>query len=212
MTTIDPAVVRKFCDICRWVYDCWQFHRTLFDDNPHLKLLREGKQGFPLDHLGAMTQEYVLHEMAKLHDNADFERKGKQKDHNIGYAYIVENGNWDAQTRVELERIHDRLKKLGDEMGLVQTRNKILSHNDLATHMNRAVVGQFAKGLDIEYFDALKEFVGLVHEKTVGGPYSIEGFGKFDAEILLTALVNDSSPDASEIDTEYVASWKESPA
>jgi hypothetical protein len=55
-------------------------------------------------------------------------------------------------------------------------RNKLLAHNDLYSILNKTTLGAFPEGLDVEFFDALQEFVDTVHKEQFGEhfPLSIQ--------------------------------------
>jgi hypothetical protein len=80
-------------------------------------------------------------------------------------------------------------KELGDfAKQLLSARNKILSHNDLATIVAGARLGEFANGADEEYFKALQEFVNTVHDEVIGGPWPFNDLVKNDVEAFLATI------------------------
>jgi len=63
-----------------------------------------------------------------------------------------------------------------------------LSHNDLATIVAGAVLGDFADGDGEKYFKALQEFVNIVHDQVVGGPYPFNNLVRNDIAFFLRTI------------------------
>ena len=136
-----------------------------------------------LNRLSIITQEYSLHQLAKLHDPA-VQGKGI----NLGIDYVIEFGAWDDPTLTVLRRLKTDLETLAD---LIRpARNKALAHNDLATLLAIKGVGAFPADADVKYFRALQEFVDVVHKGVVGGPYPFAEFARRDAQELMVTLTS----------------------
>ena len=69
------------------------------------------------------------------------------------------------------------------------TRNKILSHNDLAVLLASRELGSFEPGEDERYFDALKDFASLVSQQVLGAPFVYDNLVKNDVDVFLTDLL-----------------------
>lgn len=157
-------VADKFYELCNWVYEVWATHRFMFDDNPDAEYLKKSIGGEFLGRLSVVTQEYVLHQIVKLHDPA-VQRGG---DINLGIDYVIKSGDWPPDVLNQLKQLNNRLDLLSTKLRGV--RNKILSHNDFPTIMENSPLGSFPAGLDLDYFDSLQQFVNIVHNHVKGVP------------------------------------------
>ena len=162
MTGHSTKVLTEFFKLCNWAYDAWRIHRVLFDDNPRKVELRNSAAGNGLVRLSIITQEYLLHQISKLHDPAI-----QQGQANLSIEYMLRFGGWDAETKKKLETVKARLDEFAAQLKTV--RNKVLSHNDLESTLNGSTLGAFPDGEDVEYFRSLQEFVDIIHKATVGG-------------------------------------------
>ncbi len=169
-----------FCRACSWVREVWCVHRAFQDNLPTDSHLRH-RHGYLLYRLSLITQEYVLLQISKLHDPM-----GCGDRITIGFDLILRRGRWDDVTRAELQRIHSELQGLG---GVAKNaRNKIIAHNDRRTAIAEGCLGAFSPGLDDKYLQLLQEFVSLLYEKTVGGPYPFDDFATVDTQNLISDL------------------------
>jgi hypothetical protein len=82
---------------------------------------------------------------------------------------VLTYGGWSDSVRSRLEDLAKELNYFADKLRGV--RNKILSHYDLATILAGATLGEFTEGDAMKYFEDLQEFVNIVHDQVVGGPY-----------------------------------------
>ncbi len=136
---ISEEAATAFCSHCNWAYEVWVTHKCLFDDNPtpenNIALARDLTV-----RLSTITQEYALLQIAKLHDPWT---QGRHV--NLSIDYFVRFGCWGPkQERInaisaELAQLHQSIRP---------ARDKILSHNDLATTMADHTLGDFPKDAD----------------------------------------------------------------
>ena len=183
MSALTPRVVKEFCKLCDWAYEVWVTHRVLFDDNPDINLMMQGKSAHLLERLSIITHEYSLHQLIKLHDPAV--QVGRV---NLSLEYVVNYGGWDQKTISILRPLHDTLiKELASRIR--PARNRCLSHNDLKTVLDDSSLGKFDKDADCRYFEALQEFVNVIHDKSIGGPYPFNEIAKNDARFLRGVLL-----------------------
>ena len=73
-------------------------------------------------------------------------------------------------------------------LALRSVRNKILSHNDLPTILSGSTLGAFPRGADRSYFEALQQFVNIVHGEVIGGPAPFSDLALNDVAGLLQML------------------------
>jgi len=156
MNTVSKDVAEKFCELCDWAHECWLTHQRLFDENNRKEKTIEKAANFTL-RLSIITQEYFLLEICKLHDPPV---QGSSK--NVTINYIEKFGNWGSDIKT-IQNIVSRLDILFEK--IKPARDKLLAHNDLKTHMEKATLGEFPEGLDKEYFLALQELADKVNKK-----------------------------------------------
>lgn len=154
-------VLTAFFEACQWAYDVWQTHCTLFPKRILKHDPQEYEVGRGLYRLSIITQEYLLHQIIKLHDPAI------QNGHaNVTLDYMIRFGGWNSATETHLKKLKTSLDQFASH--LTAPRNKILSHNDLETAISGSTLGQFPAGEDVTYFALLQEFVDVIHCATVG--------------------------------------------
>ena len=181
MHTLSACVVMDFCTLCDKAHEYWLNHLELFDNNPRNKELMESFAGEELRRLSIISQEYGLLQLVKLHDRAVMHGNVT-----LGIDYVLKYGGWSDPVRPRLEAL---AKELGDfAKQLLGARNKILSHNDLATIRTGAPLGMFANGDDEKYFKALQEFVNTVHDEVIGGPRPFNDLVKNDVAAFLATI------------------------
>ena len=176
---VDEKIAIRFCELCNWTYEVWVTHKCLFDDNaePSNNI---GRLPYFTSRLATITQEYALHQIAKLHDPWK-----QRKDINLTISYIVECDAWDEQKPI-VEEIAARLDELHQH--ILPARNRILSHHDFDTTIRNATLGSFPADADDNYFASLQELVDAVHGRWIGGPYPFPEFAKTDALEFLRLL------------------------
>ncbi len=182
MSPIPKAIVEKFCRACNWVYQAWLIQKVLFEESPGAEALKRNTDcGYLLESLNVITQEYALQQMAKLHDPA---QQGHNK--NLSLDCIIRQTGWEPTTET---RLADLKKKLDDLAApILVARNKVLSHNDLETHVEGRVHGAFEAGNDYLYFELLREFACLIHQEVIGTVFVFDELLRNDADCFIAAL------------------------
>jgi hypothetical protein len=181
MHALSASVVLKFCNLCQWTYEVWLNHLELFDNNPRATELKKSFAGEELARLSIISQEYSLLQIVKLHDKAVMNGKIT-----LGIDYVLTYGGWSDSVRSRLEELAKQLDSFASQ--LRGARNKSLSHNDLATIVAGATLGEFANGADEKYFKALKEFVHTVHDEVIGGPWAFDDLVINDVAAFLATI------------------------
>jgi hypothetical protein len=181
MSSITKVDIKKFCEICDDVHHCWLFHKKLFEDNPRKAILEKSHAGPALHHLSVISQEYVLLQIIKLHD----EPKGTNKA-TLSIKYILNFKDLDKELKKELDEIQFKLKEFAEN--IYPARNKLIAHNDLLTSRTNSCMGEFPSGDDIRYFEALHKFVNLIHGHVFGGPFPFSCSAGNDVDGLLSLI------------------------
>lgn len=185
MTKSKPAhshlVVEQFCGLCDKAHEYWLNYRELFDNNPRSPDLMESIAKDEWIRLSIICHEHSLLQIRKLHDPAV--TSGKIT---LGIDYMLTYGGWSDSVRGDLKMLKTELD--GFAYQLQDVRNKILSHNDLATIADEAVLGAFDKDADENYFRALQQFSDIVHDQVVGGPYPFNNLVKNDIAFFLRTI------------------------
>ena len=176
---VSREIATAFCGQCNWVYEVWITHKHLFDENSTPADNIGRAQDFTV-RLAKITQEYALHQVAKLHDPW---KQGSSI--NLSIDYMVKLGEWGSK-QARINAICARLEQL--HMSIRPARNKILSHNDLETVVNDWTLGSFPKGVDEQYFDALQDLANEVHLHWTGELYPFDDLAIADAREFLLLL------------------------
>lgn len=153
----------------------------LFDENLRADELCKSPGGDTFARLSAISQEYVLLQIFKLHDPAV--TKGVIT---LGIDYIIKYGGWSDEMRHELEVMYENLSKFAEK--IKPARNKVISHHDLATITEGVPVGKIDNDVAEKYFEILQEFANKVHEQTIGGPWPFNDLVKNDVAAFLRML------------------------
>lgn len=188
MPALSSTIILGFCKLCSWANTVWVIHRTLGKNLNDKAISGRFRCPYVINDISIITQEYVLLQIAKLHDPAV--QNGKN---NLTIEYVMRFGGWDENilsTLIELEKKLEDLKSK-----IFSARNKIICHNDLETILSEKLHGEFSKDQDIEYFKALQEFVNIIHGEVVGGSYILDdSMIKNDAETLSDILKGKIKP------------------
>lgn len=157
-------------------------HTALFDSNPRNTEFLESVIKDEWVRLSAISHEYSLLQIVKLHDPAVM-----SGNITLGIDYMFAYGSWSDSVRPRLTALKKQLDNFANSK-LRGVRNKVLSHNDLATILDEARLGEFAEGAEKQYFEALQEFVNIVHEEVIGGPYPFCTFVQGDVAYFLRSI------------------------
>ena len=170
MTQVSPATqsdAQAFCDLCQWVYECWITHSNLFeylperlqeDRNVPLGDFLKTAYGQCLNRLNEISQEYIILQIANLHDPA---LQGRSE--NLSVDFFVNQEFWSEE---EMSTIRDFALELdGLYKNIEDVRNKILAHNDRFVFRKRLPLGGFLEGDDEKYFRTLGQLCSMIWNK-----------------------------------------------
>lgn len=178
---LSPSVIEDFCTLCEKAHEYWIHHLELFDNNPRNVELCNSSAGKEWERLSVISQEYGLLQIIKLHDKAVMNGKIT-----LGIEYVLTYGGWSDPVRRRLDKLAKELRSFAEQ--LVNVRNKILSHNDLATIVAGATLGEFAEGVCERYFNDLQDFVNTVHGEVIGGPWRFDHHVKNEVAEFLASI------------------------
>ncbi len=183
MSAHSKKIIEEFCKLCSTAYGSWYLRKYLFDNDSYKKYLQHR---FFLSFFGRfcdINQEHWILQLVKLHDPSV--QSGRI---NLTLTYMLEFGDWDKIVFLELQNLKDEMDLLSNS--LRTARNKILSHNDLATILAGNYLGEFEDGKDVKYFNDLNQFATIIHEQVIGGPCVFDDTVKGDIEIFMEHFKN----------------------
>jgi hypothetical protein len=181
-TALSRTVLDKLWDQCNWAHEVWTLRRALIDDNRRRQTLQRGPYFFFVITAGNALHEYVLQQMAKLHDPAGGRRVS------LTLEFAVEYGGWDAVTLRKLKTLKSRLDALDKQIR--PARNQLISHNDLGALLGDVPLGAFKAGADKRYFKTLFMFMSTAYECATGGPCAEFATLKEETERVVAALAS----------------------
>jgi hypothetical protein len=104
----------------------------------------------------------------------------------LSLEYVMDYGEWKPGVLEKLKSLEIKLNAFAWQIRDV--RNKVLSHNDLGSIVAGANLGTFNKGEDEYYFESLQEFVNIIHNEVVGGPWPFDDLVINDVAAFLAAM------------------------
>ena len=170
MAYTSPATqsdAQAFCNLCQWVYECWTTHSNLLECLPaRLEEERsvpfvdfmETPHGRCLERLNVMSHEYIILQIAKLHDPA---RQGRNE--NLSVGFFLSQDLWTEDEHAALRDIAIELE--GFYAQVENARNKILAHNDRRVFKRDSPLGGFREGDDERYFRTLGQLCSMIWNK-----------------------------------------------
>lgn len=186
-SALSRALLDKLWDQCNWAHEIWTLRRALIDGNRRKRTLEKGPHIDFISATGNALQEYALLQIAKLHDPAVMSGRVC-----LTLNYVVEYGGWDEATQRKLTALKKRLDTFH---GTIRpARNRLISHNDLATVLNGQPLGAFESGADQKYFKALHSFVSSAYRGAVGGPCASFSSLKTETRRAVAVLASSTKP------------------
>ena len=170
MTQVSPVTqtdAQAFCDLCQWVYECWAVHSNLFERLPaqleeernvSLADLMETPYGACLDRLNQVSHEYIILQIAKLHDPAI-----QGQNENLSIDFFVRQAFWSEGEESTIREISAELNGFTEQIR--DARNKILAHNDRLVFGEGSLLGSFSEGDDERYFRDLGVLCSMIWNK-----------------------------------------------
>lgn len=183
-SALSPTLLAKLWEQCNWAHEVWTLRRALIDDNRRKRTLN--RHIYFISPVGTALAEYVLLQIAKLHDHAVVGGRVS-----LTLEYVVEYGGWDEVTRRKLARLKARLDALDGKVR--PARNRRISHNDLAAVLSEQPLGDFASGADRRYFKTLHSFVSTAYLSATGGPCAQFSTLKDDTQLVIAALASSTT-------------------
>jgi hypothetical protein len=183
-SALSKALLDRLFNQCNWAHEVWTLRRALFEGNRRKRTLERGPHMYFLATVNTALTEYVLLQIAKLHDPAVVSGRVS-----LTIEYVVEYGGWDASSRRKLLRLKERLDALGKQIR--PARNRLIAHNDLAAVLGDTALGAFEEGADRKYFRALQSFITTVYRSATGEPCAaFATFSRDDAHQVIAALAS----------------------
>lgn len=166
----EVKTVKSFCDIYFWMLVLRRYFKVIFESNLSNDLPIINRAAHFFHDLSNILVDHFLLQAAKVMDRA--QSFGKD---NLSVYYIKERIQWPLEVKSQLKHLIEIMQKFNSHIR--DARDRILSHNDLATILKGETLGQFPEGMDKTFLNALGEFAELTHRTCVGTPFNpIETF------------------------------------
>ena len=158
---------QAYCNLCQWVYECWATHSNLFESFPNhfqevgnvpFNEFLETGYGRCLGRLNEISHQYIILQIAKLHDPAL--QRGNE---NLSIDFFVKQEFWSEDELSTVEDLASELEHLHAQID--EVRNKVLAHNDRTVYVRGTPLGSFPQGEDERYFLALAQLCSLIWNK-----------------------------------------------
>ena len=180
--SIDDVI--KFSDRCAYVRSVYRYALRLFKDrsDDEQRLMNEVAPRLFSD-LDSVLTEFMIVAVYKILDHA----KDGRGNENFSAELFLNGFPFDQEIFSRLKHLHQSMqvfrKKIED------ARHKLGAHSDRATvQSGRALAAASWQEWD-QFWSNLREFVRILNEAIVGGPFEIEVAGvPGDAEMLFKAL------------------------
>ena len=171
MKSVTEEDAVAFCKLCHWAYDGWIIHRILFDDIQD-RLMCLGALDDFIDtgggncffHVAAVSHEYLLLQIAKLHDPT---RRGQR----LSIGFFRNQKTWGP---TEKERVAKIVQGLDEFYQFIKpARDKVIAHNDRLAMQSSRFLGEYPSKMDERYFLQLGRLCEMIWNKwgPRDGPY-----------------------------------------
>lgn len=173
-----PPEMEHFYNMCNWAYTCWQMKKYLYDENQNDQLMKTCDFVHFFNDLNDILQEYWILQVCKLHDN---EKTCGKENLVIGTILKIFQNNESIHTTLKdkkekLDQFYDHLK---------DARNKIISHHDCQTRLDKKTLGSFDEGEDVVYFQELQDFINICFEQYGDSPKPLNDLVRNDIDVFL---------------------------
>jgi hypothetical protein len=176
--------VREFSSHCAYIRTVYTLATRIWrdsDDNERA-LMEAISPSFFLD-MGQVLAEYAVLSASRITDPA----KNGSKNENFTVEFFVSSFPPQSQTFQQLDQLQQVMNKLRAK--ILPARNKFVAHADREAIRKGKPLGMATWQEWDEFWSALKTFVRILNEKTLGKPFEIDVAGvPGDAEMLLKSL------------------------
>ncbi|MDE2166566.1 MAG: hypothetical protein KGJ66_09550 [Alphaproteobacteria bacterium] len=177
--------VKAFADFCVRIRSFYQHFRILFEftDDDEKRLLHQTAPIFFGD-LNLILIEHLILQICKV---TDPETTFGNENHTI--EFFVSNADFSA-TPAKLDRLIDLSKMIHEFRNKLKlARDKIISHLDRNTMLDRKTLGAATKKEWDEFWLNLQDFVFIMHDHFLAEPLAINDVAMLsDADSLIKAL------------------------
>ncbi len=184
MSNVSHKEVRDFSDHCVFIRSVYLFTmRILRDSDTGERKLMEAVAPSIFADLAQVLSEYQIIAACRITDSA----KDVRSNENFTVEMFVNSFSSEPETFKQLNELHQRMQKLRTK--ILPARNKLAAHADREAIRSGKPLGFASFEEWDEFWSALRDFVRMLHEKTIGKPFEIDAGGVLgDAEMLLKAL------------------------
>jgi hypothetical protein len=175
--------VENFSDHCAYIRSVYRLATRIWrDSNEDERTMMEGiSPSFFID-LGQVLAEYVILAACRITDAANDGRN-----ENFTIEMFVESFPANSQTCKQLQDLYRQMRALREK--ILPARNKLVAHADKEAIRKGKPLGHATWKEWDDFWSALRNFIRLLNEKTIGTPYEIDVAGvPGDAEMLIKSL------------------------
>ncbi|WP_315729034.1 hypothetical protein [Bradyrhizobium sp. SZCCHNS2015] len=173
--------VQQFSEHCVYIRSTWTLLMRIWrDSDENERKLMEGIAPSFFADVGQALNEMMVIAACRITDTAN---AGGGRE-NFTVELFTNSFASDLETYKQLDELHQRMKKLRSK--ILPARHKLGAHADREVIRKGQALGEASFEEWEDFWSALKNFVRIINEKTVGSPFEIDAGGVLgDAEMLL---------------------------
>jgi hypothetical protein len=183
-TAVSHKEVQEFSRHCVYIRSVYSFMLRIWrDSDDGERKVMEAIAPLFFEDIGKVLSEFLVIAACRITDPAS-DRRGN---HNFTVELFAKSFPAESETFKQLDELHARMQKL--RVIILPARRKLGAHADRAVILKGEPLpaGSWSEWED--FWSALRDFVRILNEKTIGKPFEIEAGGVLgDAETLLNAL------------------------
>jgi hypothetical protein len=183
-TKVSIKEVQDFSNHCVYIRSVYRFAMRIFRDSDESE--RKSMESLApsiFEDLVQVLTEYIIISACRVTDAAK-DRRGNE---NFTVELFLNNFPPESETYKQLHELAQRMGKLRTK--ILPARHKLAAHADREAIRSGKPLGMASFQEWDDFWSALRDFVRIVNEKTIGRPLEIDAGGVLgDAEMLLKAF------------------------
>jgi len=177
--------VEEFSGHCVYIRSVYLFMIRIWrDSNGSERKVMQAVAGLFFEDIGKVLPEFIINAACKVTDSA----KDPLGNENFTVEFFANSFSSEPETFKRLDALRRRMMKLREKV--LPARNKLGAHADRAVILRGEPLGAASWKEWDDFWSALRDFVRILNEKTIGKPFEIDAGGVLgDAEMLIKALM-----------------------